>query len=419
MNSKLIKQSIMMGAFTLIAILLVVCLANWKTIKRKMNSSNQPTTQETVTAVEDDEAQGGQIGHNLAGFLEDDAFFDESEYKPDVLVETGIKVSIMMDSIGQDLRVMIIDNMGNLATGTEFTIAVEGDGLYSDTDRDGIIYVEHLREGDYFVTLNQEEGYIVPATKTMIKISKDIEYKAISDVAYLVLTEDQVDITADDTADKLALGEADGTESIEIDTYESDGKIGIDVSRYNEDIDWDKVAEAGIDFAIIRCGYRGASSGSLVLDSKFRENMMGAIKAGIPVGVYFFSQATSVTEAIEEASMVIDQCKLYMLDYPIFIDSESAGGAGRADDLDVSTRTAITKAFCETITNSGYEAGVYASKNWWNDNLDAEKLSLYHSWLAQYSEKPDYEGYFDFWQYTSKGSVDGIENRVDLNVCYK
>jgi len=405
-----------MGIIMVIGIIVLVVLTNWDTIRRRMG---QPAPAPVVAS--DPEAEGGQIGDNLSGFLQDESFFDKgsSTFHSDVNIETGIKVNVMMDSIGQDLRIMVIDGMGHLVTGQQFIADVEGVGIYTDDDMDGIIYVDHLREGDYFVKLAEVEGYIVPRTKTMIKISKDLEFKALSDIAFLVLTEDQVDVKIEDTENRSAQYEGDGTENIEADAFKDAGKLGIDVSGHNGEIDWEAVKEAGIEYAIIRCGYRGASSGSLILDSYFKENMRGAIKAGIPVGVYFFSQAVNETEAIEEASMVVEECKLYLLDLPIFIDSESAGGSGRADSLDVEKRTAITKAFCETITNSGYEAGVYASKNWWNKKIDAEQLTLYHAWLAQYTEEPDYEGYYDYWQYTSKGKVDGIEGRVDLNIRYR
>ncbi|MBQ8945619.1 MAG: glycoside hydrolase family 25 protein [Lachnospiraceae bacterium] len=405
-----------MGITMFALIMAVVVLTNWDTVKRKLGIRSR---NEVTVAAEDPEFTGGQVGDDLTAFMKDENFFDKKQYTPGVRVENGIKVNVMMDSVGQDLRIMVIDALGNLAIGAPFEAEIENTGRYVDEDRDGIIYVEHLREGEYYVRLSEREGYIVPQTKTMIKISKTLEYKALSDIAYLILTEDEVDITADDTETNTALAEADGTEHTAVDYYDAAGKIGIDVSRYNKEIDWEKVADDGIEYAIIRCGYRGSSSGSLVLDSYFKDNCLGAIKAGIPIGVYFFSQAVNETEAIEEASMVIEECKLYKIDLPIFIDSESAGGRGRADNLSKDDRTAVTKAFCETITNSGYEAGVYASRNWWNKRLDADKLTAYHAWLAEYTDEPGYDGYYDYWQYTSKGTVKGIETRVDLNVRYR
>ncbi len=173
-----------------------------------------------------------------------------------------------------------------------------------------------------------------------------------------------------------------------------------------------------MEYAIIRCGYRGASTGALVEDPYFEKNIKNATEAGVRVGVYFFTQATTPVEAVEEASMVLMLCNQYKISFPLYIDTEGAGGNGRADGLDVETRTAVCTAFCETIENAGYTAGVYASKNWLTGKLDAQKLSPYSVWLAQYSGKPSYQGTYDMWQYTSAGTVDGISTLVDFNVSY-
>jgi len=196
---------------------------------------------------------------------------------------------------------------------------------------------------------------------------------------------------------------------------------GIDVSKWQANIDWKAVAGAGIDFAIIRVGYRGYTGGTLVEDEYFRKNIAGATKAGIKVGVYFFSQAVTEAEAIEEASAAIAAVKGYHLDYPIFIDTEWSGGYpnGRADKLSKADRTKVVKAFCKTVRNSGYKAGVYASKSWYHDNLYADELNEYFIWVAQYNTECNYTGKYDMWQYTSQGSVPGIKGNVDMNVCYK
>ena len=153
------------------------------------------------------------------------------------------------------------------------------------------------------------------------------------------------------------------------------------------------------------------------MDSRFKANMLAASKAGIPVGVYFASQAVNEIEAIEEASMVIETCKIYLLDCPVFVYSAPTQ-SGRADKLRKEERTEILSAFCETIVNSGYDAGVYAAAGWLEDEIDASKLNAYHMWVSQYCENADYEGYYDYWQYTSKGTVDGIDTKVDLSVNY-
>lgn len=192
--------------------------------------------------------------------------------------------------------------------------------------------------------------------------------------------------------------------------------IGIDVSKWNGEIDWKAVAGAGVDFAIIRCGYRGSATGALVEDPYFKQNIAGATQNGIKVGVYFFTQAVSEAEAVEEASMAISLVQGYHLQLPIFIDTEESGGRG--DKLTKAQRTSVVKAFCETVKNAGFRAGVYASKSWYEDSLNAGELSSYHIWVARYATECGYTGHYDIWQHTDKGTIPGIKGKVDLNICY-
>lgn len=193
--------------------------------------------------------------------------------------------------------------------------------------------------------------------------------------------------------------------------------LGIDVSKWQGNIDWTAVANSGVKFAIIRCAYRGASTGVIVEDPYFRQNIQGASANGIKIGVYFFTQAINEYEAVEEASTAIGLVAGYHLNYPIFIDTENASN-GRANGLDVATRTSVVKAFCETVRNAGYKPGIYASKSWYNSKLDMSQLSTYNIWVAQYSTSCTYAGRYDIWQYTSSGSIPGINGRVDLNIGY-
>ncbi len=194
------------------------------------------------------------------------------------------------------------------------------------------------------------------------------------------------------------------------------GTMGIDVSKWNGKIDWKAVKNSGVSYVIIRCGYRGSSQGSLIEDPQFTTNIKGATAAGLKVGVYFFTQATDEIEAVEEASYVLDKIKKYKISYPVFLDVEPSGGRG--DKIDKATRTAVCKAFCETIQRAGYTAGIYANKTWLNQKMDASQLNAYKIWLAQYAASPTYSGKYDMWQYTSKGKVSGINGDVDLNVSY-
>ena len=192
---------------------------------------------------------------------------------------------------------------------------------------------------------------------------------------------------------------------------------GVDVSKYQGNIDWNKVKASGIEFAIIRVGYRGYGSGVLVEDSTFRQNIKGATSAGLKVGLYFYSQAINETEAVEEASMVISLCQGYNISYPIYFDTEKvAGDTGRADNISRAQRTANAVAFCETIRNSGYKAGVYSYASWFYNQLNMASLSPYSIWIAQYRDQLSFDYNYDIWQYSSTGTVPGIPKPTDMNV---
>ena len=174
---------------------------------------------------------------------------------------------------------------------------------------------------------------------------------------------------------------------------------------------------SGVSYVIIRCGYRGSSTGALIEDPKFRSNIKGAKAAGLKVGLYFFSQAVNEVEAVEEASMAVGLASGYGLNYPIFLDVESSGGRG--DGVSKEMRTAVCKAFCATVQNSGYSAGVYANKTWFTEKINTGSLTGYKIWLAQYASAPTYTATkYDMWQYSSKGKVSGISGNVDMNISY-
>ncbi|MCD7723252.1 MAG: fibronectin type III domain-containing protein [Clostridiales bacterium] len=207
---------------------------------------------------------------------------------------------------------------------------------------------------------------------------------------------------------------------------------GIDVSKYNGDIDWAKVKKAGIEFVFVRIGYRGyGSAGTLVADTTAKENIQGAIDAGLQVGIYMFSQATSTTEAKEEANFVLNLLSKYGfttkdITLPIVIDFEFSGGsAGRLTKYYNSNTsgwyTNATKfilKFCSVIENAGWNAMLYANKSML-ESINAGKIySSYSVWLAHYTKETDYTGYYDYWQQTSSGSVSGISGSVDIDYRY-
>ncbi len=196
-------------------------------------------------------------------------------------------------------------------------------------------------------------------------------------------------------------------------------RLGIDVSDYNHEIDWAAVANDGVQFAILRAGYRGYTEGGLFEDGQFLANLKGARENRIPVGAYFFSSAVSTLEAQEEAHFVLDLLDGAPLEYPIVYDQEQVpDSAGRANTLASSQYTANAKAFCETVTAAGYQAMIYGNKHYLS-LLNLEELSSYPLWYAEYGVSEP-TGHYDFtmWQYTDAGTVSGIENGVDLNILF-
>lgn len=363
----------------------------------------------------------GAVGEDFYAYLQDEAFFDPDQSDQDRIAQNSLeRLSMVATSVERDVRVQIMDESGSLAAGRD-DLFITLDGVpYKDLDRDGIVYVGDLSPGDYQVGIQPGEGYRVPSNPLSIKVKDRVEYLPISDISLLIKTEADIDAALEDTGDEVD-GEENVDDSRRDDIRPQDGGsvFGIDVSKWNKDIDWKRVKAAGVDFAIIRCGYRGSKSGTLVEDPYFRQNLAGARAAGVEVGLYFFTQATNEVEAVEEASMSLALNGGTALEYPIFIDVEGAGGNGRADRLDVVRRTDVAAAFCSTIEGAGYKAGVYSSRSWFYNNLDMSRLDKHFVWLAEYRDSPLYKGKYNMWQYTSKGTIDGISTLVDFDISYR
>lgn len=397
-----------------------------------------------------------------------------------VVIKEDVLVFISLRSIQDDLKIKLSKNGSDtLISGVEFTVTVKGKDktmTYSDTDKDGIIYISYVDSGDYTVFLSDistdTANYHSDKSQT-ITVSDHIEYAKV-DIKDEIKDESQINVAEDDTkvqdvdettdisassegvadngevsesydedisdeaedilsqieaedaanqASKAAYsGASSGT--VTAPTIASDpqyvaahsGVKGIDVSKHNGSIDWGAVKNAGINFAIIRCGYRGSTSGALVIDPLYYSNISGAQNAGINVGVYFFSQAVNEAEAVEEASMVLELISGYNLQMPVYMDVEASHGRG--DQISGEERTAVVHAFLATIRNAGYTAGIYSNKKWFEEGrMNTASFTDYKIWLAQYVDIPTYTATrYDMWQYTSKGSVPGISGNVDMNV---
>ena len=214
--------------------------------------------------------------------------------------------------------------------------------------------------------------------------------------------------------DKLYYFDADGV-------LQKGKTFGVDVSKYQKNIDWEQIKKAGVSFVIVRIGYRGyGASGALVLDPMFEEHFTNVKNAGLKVGVYFFSQATTEEEAKEEAFACAYVLNGRKLDYPIFFDTEASGasgGSGRADGLGVADRTKCAVAFCEEVKANGYKPGVYASTLWYRNRVDLSSLTKYTIWNAHYgvaSSPIDCA----LWQGTCTARLPGYKGDLDVNISY-
>lgn len=205
--------------------------------------------------------------------------------------------------------------------------------------------------------------------------------------------------------------------------YYSEGKlvsyVGADVSKLQDYIDFSKARKDGLDFVMVRVGARGYSSGQLVMDDYFTENIKRASDAGLQTGVYFFSQAVSVEEAVEEAELVLEAIADFKVTYPVaFYMDEIAGDSSRIDRLSRTEKTEIAKAFLDKVREAGYLPMLYGDKEWLIRQVDLSKVSEYDIWLSQLEDIPDYPYRFSMWQYSTTGTVDGIAGYTNLNISF-
>ena len=210
-------------------------------------------------------------------------------------------------------------------------------------------------------------------------------------------------------------------------TSNSDGTItypnsykGVDVSEHQGDIDWAKVKDAGYDFAMLRVGYRGYTRGRIYDDTTFEANIKGATEQGLKVGLYFFSQAVTVAEAEEEASLVLSMIGDYKIDYPIAFDWEPVDdSSARTNSITGDEVSQIAAAFCDKISKADYNTAVYINKTQAYSFYNLDTIKSYDIWYAEYQPAPSLYYNFTMWQYSASGTVDGIDGTADLNISFK
>ncbi len=341
---------------------------------------------------------------------------ENGEYEIRSLLNDNLIFDIQNASVQNGARLQLWDDINE--TQQRFLITYVGDGYYKITIKKSNKALD-VKDGSLKdrAVVQQYSDNNSDAQRWIIKDLEDGYFSIISVCNGMTMTADGNGREA-----KFILTENTYSDRQKFKFEKITQKVGIDVSLYQGTIDWAAVKDSGVDFAMIRVGYRGYGSGKMVLDSKFVYNIENALKNDIECGVYFYSQAINEHEAIEEAEFVVNAIKKYDISYPVAFDSEYSSDArtGRADYLSVKDRTSVCKSFCEKISQNGYAAMVYASKYWFYDNLNVNELREYETWVAHYvndvSNKTDYKYDYFMWQYTSTGKVNGIKGNVDMNI---
>lgn len=195
-----------------------------------------------------------------------------------------------------------------------------------------------------------------------------------------------------------------------------DSYPGVDVSAFQKNIDWQKVQASGIQFAMLRLGYRGYESGKLVEDEYARKNLKATQEIGLPIGAYFFSQALTIQEVDEEIDFMLGVLGDYELHMPIVLDWEIPTADARTAKMDARTLTSLQAHFCETMVEKGYTPMIYFNWHQSNTLLYLNELEDYPFWLALYTDRMTYPYHVEMWQYTASGRVPGIQGDVDINV---
>lgn len=235
----------------------------------------------------------------------------------------------------------------------------------------------------------------------------EIFIPAFADVPASTITQPDI------TQNSLGFLQYSGSEDIS-------SKIGIDISEHQGSIDWELVKFAGIDFVIIRAGYRTYGDGIITMDNNFSANLDGAAAAGLDVGVYFYSQAVTPDEAIEEADAVLNAIAGRNITYPVVFDWEIiATDRARTDTVTVETLADCCVSFCERVKSAGYKPMIYQNSSTAMNKLDLPRVKDYEFWLADYSSFPSFYYEYDMWQYTAEGEVPGIDGPVDLNISFR
>ena len=350
-------------------------------------------------------------GTALATFEEHSKEFEKENSSGEVTVE------VMADAVytQEEVDKMVTEAMNNMKPEDDSLVLktlqdrlVEGDGTMS-IFRD--LYPEHI------VMLDSGQYYFIEKDEALAVNTYNTEWLVPDEKGFLNYT---VGYEADEVEGDALTKENEDTGFEDVSYFEGETYKGIDVSKFQGEIDWEQVKEAGIDYAIIRVGIRGYTEGLIVEDEYFKQNIEGALAADIPVGVYFFTAAVNAQEAEEEAQFVIDMLQGYEVDYPVYLDIEDVKSPNcRTNQLTKEERTDLAEIFLNKVAEAGYKPGLYGNLKTYMLMLDLTRLEQYDKWLAAYTLPAYYPYEYKMLQYSEKGRVPGISTAVDLNISFK
>lgn len=320
---------------------------------------------------------------------------------------SGERLTLSASSAGEDMYISVCGENGSVVTGVRFRLSLvspEGEEIVCATYDDGSCYLVELVPGSYTVSMEDTAGYIT-AEPIIVTVP--------------TLTHEAPSLTAL----SAGLNRVDGKLYYRTAEGRTASALGVDISCFNTRVDWNALREEGIDFALLRVGGRGWGSGHVYIDLRFRDYFAAAKAAGLNLGVYFYSTATTPAEAVEEAEFVVNTLAGAPLDMPIYFDTEYSGDYphGRADRLTRAERERVIYAFCATVRQRGYEAGVYSGVYFIEHELDRAALPTRSLWIANYTKnhvEPKVDYSYDLWQYTESGRVRGVSGTVDINVIF-
>ena len=336
-------------------------------------------------------------------------------------------LSVSGFSTERDLYIVVRDEDGRPVTGESFALMLaypDGSGRSLRTGTDGTLYLHDLEPGRYALDLTATAAYAAPRAEVEVldrapaatepAAPGDLGWREIDGQTFYLDSRGRPLTGLRQIGGKLYYFNLHGVRA---------DALGIDVSYHNLGVNWPAVKAQGVDFVILRLGYRGWETGLLWDDVRFRQNLEGVKAAGLALGVYVYSTAVSAEEAVQEAQLVLARLGGVRLEYPVFFDIEQSGDypQGRADRLDKVRRAETVHAFCRTIEAGGYRAGVYSGQNFLKNHIDYDSIAQYTIWLASYTKDnklPDFDRRYDMWQFTDRGAVNGIRGLVDMNAVF-